>query len=76
MPQIRDRFFTVATLPEWGVFKFPEPSHAIRGVEQFRFKGYQLGSLFRVKAPIARGIALHEVITVAEALSDLPLFDW
>lgn len=76
VPQARDRFFTVATLPDWGPFRFPEPSHAFRTENHAGAKGYQLGPGLKLRPSTAPRKALHETLTVAEALSDLPLFDW
>lgn len=76
VPQTRDRFFIVATLPEWGAFNFPEVSHAFKTVDQPRVQSYRLGPHLKLGSMVAHGEALHEVITVAETLSDLPFFDW
>ena len=76
VPQMRDRFFIVATLPEWGTFEFPEVSHAFKTVDQPRIQSCRLGPRLKIGSMVAHGKALHEAITVAEALSDLPFFDW
>lgn len=76
VPQTRDRFFLVATLPEWGAFKLPEVSHAFRAVDQPKVQSYRFGPHLKIKSAVAPGKALHEVVTVAETLSDLPFYDW
>ncbi|KAF8588670.1 S-adenosyl-L-methionine-dependent methyltransferase [Ramaria rubella] len=76
VPQTRDRFFIVATQPIWGQFQFPEPTHAFNEQQQPKGRNFRLGQGLKVSTNVARGRALHELVTVAETLSDLPQFDW
>jgi site-specific DNA-cytosine methylase len=75
VPQTRNRFFIVATLPDWGDFTFPNVTHGFRPGQQYK-KQEPLTRGLKLRAAVAPGCAPHEVVTVAEALSDLPLFDW
>ena len=75
VPQMRNRVFTVATLPEWGSFKFPVVTHAFKSEQPSRGRE-ALGPDRHLVAAVAPRCAPYEVVTVAEALSDLPPFDW
>ncbi|KAF8523089.1 S-adenosyl-L-methionine-dependent methyltransferase [Hysterangium stoloniferum] len=76
VPQTRDRFLLVATLPKYGSFNFPEPTHAFDRRLQLKGTSHMICNGLTLKIAVAPGRALHEVVTVEEALSDLPPFDW
>jgi len=67
----------IASSPKYDPVSFPEPTHAFdknklpRGRKYRNFSG---GLKFQIASGI--GTALHEVINVGDAISDLPKFDW
>jgi site-specific DNA-cytosine methylase len=63
-PQSRKRVIVWASLPGYGLPKFPQPSHV--------FSGRSGGTNFHRE----RKSAPHFPITVGDALTDLPKFEW
>jgi len=67
----------VATSPKYGTFSFPEPTHAFYKDKSPKIRNIQTftdGLKFQIVNGI--GKALHEVVNIDEAISDLPKFDW
>lgn len=86
VPQTRSRFFLVASRPSYGAFSFPEPTHGFKTSKGRKdpvgrllprpSKRHKLNDTLRMSVNLGLGTGLLETATVAEALSDLPLFDW
>ncbi|KIJ26128.1 hypothetical protein M422DRAFT_272820 [Sphaerobolus stellatus SS14] len=76
-PQSRDRFMIVGTIPEYGPLNWPEPTHAFDKTRPPKGRNIRrLTDHLKFQIDNGTGKALHKVVTVEEALSDLPHFDW
>lgn len=73
-PQGRIRFFLVAALDGYPLPELPQPTHDFPGVHGLQIR-LPTGDTIR---PIqtTNGVAPHPYVTIDDAISDLPRFDW
>lgn len=76
IPQTRDRFFIIASSPEYGPLTPPEPTHTYNGKNQPGERERTIYNGLKLKINSGLGYAPLTVVTVDQAISDLPLFDW
>ena len=74
-PQARVRFFLVAAQSSHPLPSLPQPTHDFEVKDALTFK---LPSGQRELVPVRteRGIAPHKAVSIDDAISDLPRFDW
>lgn len=76
VPQTRDRFFIIASSPEYGPLTVPEATHTYNRSKQPGEKERTIYNGLKLKIDTGLGVVPLEVVTVDQAISDLPLFDW
>ena len=76
-PQRRVRFFLIAAKGGHSLPEFPQPTHDYPDAKDHAIK-YNDGESWVKINPVraTRGIAMHPVVTIRDAIGDLPLFDW
>ncbi|KAG1742724.1 S-adenosyl-L-methionine-dependent methyltransferase [Suillus paluster] len=73
-PQIRVRFFMVAAKYGYPLPQLPQPTHAFPVVDALEIKlpvGHHITPIWTQE-----GYAPHKFVSIDEAISDLPRFDW
>lgn len=74
-PQARVRFFLVAAKSSFPLPDLPQPTHDIEIEDALAIKfGLGQRELFPIRTE--NGIAPHRFVSVDDAISDLPQFDW
>jgi DNA (cytosine-5)-methyltransferase 1 len=76
-PQRRVRFFLIAAKEGHKLPEFPQPTHDYPEARDHIIKYHDGERLVRIN-PIrsTKGIARHPVVTIWDAIGDLPQFDW
>ncbi|KAF8131609.1 S-adenosyl-L-methionine-dependent methyltransferase [Boletus edulis] len=73
-PQHRVRFFLIAAKRGLELPPFPQPSHDVPNSDSLEIK-FPNGQVFRPITTLS-GVAPHRYVSVHDAISDLPKFDW
>ncbi|KAF8633579.1 hypothetical protein AX15_001372 [Amanita polypyramis BW_CC] len=73
-PQSRVRFFLIAALDGTPLPPLPQPTHYFPQTNHLLIKSPKGDIIQPIK--VESGVALHPPITVDDAISDLPRFDW